>query len=75
MSNNRNSEGCKVVNFDFRRAVEKSSTVTREQLVTMIRKVLTPAELFKLNAPKHKREHEAEIIAFCNFSSEEKSNG
>ena len=66
----------KVINFDFKYSTQDKKDITREQLAEMIRKVLTPAELFKLNAPKCRKKinNHVEVIDFCDSWSEEKNN-
>lgn len=49
---------------------------TRDQLVTMIRKVLSTSELFKMNAPKsRKRSGSVEVIQFELPARIEEGNG
>lgn len=57
-------------------AVSSDGTPTRDELVKMIRKVLSPAELFKLNAPKsRKKKGHVEVIQFILPEVKEKGNG
>lgn len=75
MSQDRDN-GPTVIQFPSRSIPPSSSSPSRDELASMIRKVLSTEELFKMNAPKsRKKSSTVEVIDFIPPAREKKDNG
>lgn len=75
MSKDR-SDGPEVIQFKLEAIPIANAGPSRDELVSMIRKVLSPSELFKMNAPKsRKKTGSVEVIDFVLPAREKMDNG
>jgi len=69
-------DGPEVIQFKLGLVPIANTGPSRDELVSMIRKVLSPSELFKMNAPKSKKKTgTVEVIDFVLPAREKKDNG
>lgn len=75
MSQDRDT-GPTIIKFPSQEASPPSSGPSRDELASMIRKVLSTEELFKMNAPKsRKKSSSVEVIDFILPAQAKKDNG